>query len=47
MSLVLRPVSDSEAVVLGFGRVAGVTVELSHQGDVKTLKMIGLEFAKS
>jgi hypothetical protein len=47
MSLVLRPISDSEAVVLGFGRVAGVTVELSHQGDVKTLKMIGLEFAKS
>jgi CubicO group peptidase (beta-lactamase class C family) len=47
MSLVLRPISDSEAVVLGFGRVAGVRVELSHLGDVKTLKMIGLEFAKS
>jgi CubicO group peptidase (beta-lactamase class C family) len=47
MSLVLRPVSDTEAVVLGFGRVAGVTVELSPQDDRKTLKMIGLEFAKS
>jgi CubicO group peptidase (beta-lactamase class C family) len=47
MSLVLRPISDTEAVVLGFGRVAGVTVDLSHQGDVKVLKMIGLEFVKS
>jgi CubicO group peptidase (beta-lactamase class C family) len=47
MSLVLRPISDTEAVILGFGRVAGVTVELSHQDDVKTMKMIGLEFAKS
>ncbi|MFL7869500.1 MAG: serine hydrolase domain-containing protein [Anaerolineales bacterium] len=47
MSLVLKPISDTEAVVLGFGRVAGVTVGLSHQDDVKTLKMVGLEFAKS
>jgi CubicO group peptidase (beta-lactamase class C family) len=47
MSLVLRPISDTEAVVLGFGRLAGVIVKLSHQDDVKTLKMIGLEFAKS
>ena len=47
MSLVLRPISDTEAVVLGFGRVAGVTVELSYQDVKKILKMLGLEFAKS
>jgi CubicO group peptidase (beta-lactamase class C family) len=47
MSLVLRPISDTEAVVLGFGRVAGVTVELFYQDGVRIMKMIGLEFAKS
>jgi hypothetical protein len=34
MSLVLRPISDTEAVVLGFGRMGGVTVELIHQVEM-------------
>ena len=46
MSLVLLPVSDTKAVVLGFGRVAGVTVELSYHDGVRVVKMLGLEFAK-
>jgi CubicO group peptidase (beta-lactamase class C family) len=47
MSLVLRPVSDSEAVVLGFGRVGGVTVSLVDQNNSRVLRMVGLEFEKS
>lgn len=47
MSLVLHPTSDSEATVLGFGRVGGVRVELSYQNGTSVLRMVGLEFAKS
>jgi hypothetical protein len=47
MSLVLHPTSDEEATILGFGRIGGVRVELSHQNGTSILKMVGLEFAKS
>lgn len=46
MSLVIRPTSDTSAVVLGFGRVGGVAVELTSQGNAKKLSMVGLEFVK-
>ena len=47
MSLVLHPTSDSEATVLGFGRIGGVRVGLSRRNGTSILKMVGLEFAKS
>jgi CubicO group peptidase (beta-lactamase class C family) len=47
MSLVLKPVSDTEGVILGFGRSGGETIELFHQNGAKMLRMTGLEFVKS
>jgi len=47
MSLVLGPISDTESVILGFGRSGGETVELIPQNGVKMLRMIGLQFVKS
>lgn len=47
MAMVLKPVSDTEAIVLGFGRAGGVTVELLNQNDEKILRMLGLEFIES
>jgi hypothetical protein len=46
MSLVLHPLSDGEAVVLGFGRTGGVTVELISQDGSRKLRFLGLEFEK-
>lgn len=45
--LIIRPTSDTEAVVLGFSRVGGVSVELTNQDNITILKMVGLEFVKS
>lgn len=47
MSLVLRPISDTEGVILGFGRSGGETIELIPQNSAKMLRMTGLEFVKS
>lgn len=47
MSLVLKPVSDTEGVILGFGRIGGATVELICLDDAKMLKIVGLKFLKS
>jgi CubicO group peptidase (beta-lactamase class C family) len=47
MSLVLKPVSDTEGVILGFGRSGGETIELIYQNGAKMLRMTGLEFVKS
>jgi CubicO group peptidase (beta-lactamase class C family) len=47
MAMVLQPVSDTEAIVLGFGRAGGVTVELLNHNDEKILRMLGLEFIKN
>jgi CubicO group peptidase (beta-lactamase class C family) len=47
MSLVLGPISDTEGVILGFGRSGGETVELIPRNGVKILRMTGLEFVKS
>jgi len=47
MSLVLKPVSDTEGVILGFGRTGGETVELTRRNGVKMLLITGLEFVKS
>jgi CubicO group peptidase (beta-lactamase class C family) len=47
MSLILKPISDTESVILGFGRSGSETVELINQNRVKTLRLVGLEFVKS
>ena len=47
ISLVLSPISDTEATVLGFGRVGGLALELSHQNHMQVLRISGLEFVKS
>jgi hypothetical protein len=47
MSMVLQPITDTEATILGFGRTGGVTVELINQNGVRTLGMLGMEFTKS
>jgi len=46
MSLVLHPLTNGEAVVLGFGRTGGVTVELISQDGSRKLRFLGLEFEK-
>ena len=47
MSLVLKPVSVTEAVILGFGRSGGERIELTDQDGVKMVRMTGLEFVKA
>jgi CubicO group peptidase (beta-lactamase class C family) len=46
LELALEPISEAEGTILGFGRLGGVTVELSDRDEVKTLKILGLEFVK-
>ena len=47
MAMVLQPISDTEAKVLGFGRAGGVIVELLNQHNQKKIRTLGMEFNKS
>lgn len=47
MSLILQPLSGTEAGILGFGRTGGVAVELLDDSGSKSLRMLGMEFRKS
>jgi CubicO group peptidase (beta-lactamase class C family) len=46
-TLVMQPISETECVILGFGRLGGQTVELLNSAGTRSLKMSGLEFRKT
>lgn len=46
LSLILRPLSDTEAVIQGLGRFAGETVELLTENGAPRLKISGLIFIR-
>jgi hypothetical protein len=46
LSLVLRPISETESTILGLGRFGGEVVERIDQNGIQKLRMFGLELEK-